>query len=109
MQTDNIAAIIKKAERLSELLENHEITLKYKQSLEVMKSDRKAQELLAKLVLLGREINGTGESTMSPSERAHLTAEFEANPLVREHILNEKEYLKLVTNVQERIKNPQGA
>ena len=102
--------IIEKATLLSKMINEHEITVKYNESLEKMKTDKKAQELLTKLVMLGRDINEKILNNESPvfeaqAERELLMKELEANPIVKEHILLEKEYISMITQIQEVIKN----
>jgi len=49
--------IIEKAKDLAKMIENHEITLRYRESLEKMKHDAVAQRLLAELIRIGEELN----------------------------------------------------
>lgn len=103
--------IIEKAKELARMIENNEITVKYRESLEKMKSDAVAQRLLAELIRIGGEIqalSGTdAESSTGRAELEILKDEFENNKTVKDHILVQKEYLDLIKMVQERIKNPE--
>jgi cell fate (sporulation/competence/biofilm development) regulator YlbF (YheA/YmcA/DUF963 family) len=103
--------IIEKARELSRLIENHEITIRYRDSLDKMKNDAVAQRLLADLIRIGGEINAliekNAESSTGRAELEILKAEFEENKTVKDHILAQKEYLNLIKMVQERIKNPE--
>lgn len=108
---ENYDDIIAKAKELSELINNHEITKRYRESLEKMKDDAVAQKLLSELVLIGRNINeslSSGGSSEMPgtAEMELLKQEFEKNETVKNHILAQREYLNLINRVQEKIKNP---
>jgi len=101
--------IISKAKELSYLIENHEITKKYRETITKMSNDIAAQKLLADLVMLGRDINEQllkGELQTKQAELEILKKEFEQNEIVKEHLLCQKEYLLLIKSVQDRIKNP---
>ncbi len=106
---DNYEPIIQKARELSVLIENHQITLNYRESLEKMKNDLTSQKLFAELVRIGGELSSQGEENNSAAGRAELEllkSEFEKNDTVKNHILVQKEYLMLIQKVQEKIKNP---
>jgi len=103
--------IIEKARELARMIENHEITVRYRESLEKMKNDAVAQRLLSELIRIGGEIqnqSGTdAESSTGKAELEILKDEFEKNKTVKDHILIQKEYLDLIKMVQDRIKNPE--
>ncbi len=103
--------IIEKARDLARMIENHEITVKYRDSLEKMKRDVAAQRLLAELIRIGGEINnleGTeAEISTGKAELEILKDEFDKNATVKDHILAQREYLDFIKIVQERIKNPE--
>lgn len=103
--------IVEKARELARMIENHEITLRYRESVEKMKHDAVAQRLLAELVRIGGELNkisGTdAEMTTGKAELEMLKNEFDNNQIVKDHILSQKEYLDLIKMVQDRIKNPE--
>ena len=108
---ENYDEIIAKAVELSELINNHEVTLKYRESLEKMQRDPVAQKLLSDLILLGQDINeslssGKASDRHGAAEIDLLKQEFEKNETVREHILAQREYLNLINSVQDKIKNP---
>ena len=108
---NDISKIIEKASLLSKMIEEHEITIKYTASLEKMKSDKKAQELLAKLVIMGRDLNEKMLNNENPvfeaqAEKELIMKELEENPIVKEHVLIEKEYILMISQIQEQIKNP---
>ena len=105
--------IITKARELSSLLKAHPITKRYEESLEKMKQDHKAQDLLARLVMAGRDLSeqarqGGGASLEHSSENALLEEEFQNNELVKEHILIQKEYLEMVAQMQDHMRNPRN-
>jgi cell fate (sporulation/competence/biofilm development) regulator YlbF (YheA/YmcA/DUF963 family) len=103
--------IVEKAKELASMIENHEITVRYRESVEKMKNDATAQKLLAELVRLGGELNSMDENNTSAStartELALMKDEFENNKTVKDHILAQKEYLDLIKTVQDKIKNPE--
>jgi len=107
---ENYNFIIEKARELARMIENHEITVKYRESVEKMKNDAVAQRLLAELIRIGGEINAINETNAESStvraELEILKDEFENNTTVKDHILAQKEYLNLVKMIQEKIKNP---
>lgn len=103
--------IIEKAKELSRMIENHEITVRYRESLEKMKNDVAAQRILSELIRIGKELN---DQTVTDSElstgRAELEIlknEFDNNETVKNHILIQKDYLELIKKVQDKIKNPE--
>ncbi len=107
---DNYSEIIGKARELAKLIEDSDITRRYRESLEKMKGDVSAQKLLARLVRLGEEITTSGEAEegafTGPAEREIIGRELENNELVKSHIMIQKEYLDLINKVQYKIKNP---
>jgi cell fate (sporulation/competence/biofilm development) regulator YlbF (YheA/YmcA/DUF963 family) len=108
---DDIQSIIDKAKMLSSSIRNHAVTLRYNECRNRMGNDRSAQELYANLVALGKELNETISSggTAEPQRTAEyelLQRKLEQNPLVKEYIQSQKEYLELLKKVIEKIKNP---
>ena len=104
--------IIEKATLLSQMIKENEITIKYTESLEKMKSDKKAQDLLSRLVMLGRDINEKMLNNENPlfeaqAEKEIIMKQLEENPIVKEHIIIEKEYISMISQIQEKIKNPE--
>ena len=110
MSEKKFEKIINKAKELSSLIERHDITVKYRMSLEKMKKDASAQRIFAELVRIGGELNNQSRTNSDPStgraELEILKDEFEKNTIVRDHILIQKEYLDLIKKVQDRIRNP---
>ena len=102
--------IIGKAKELASMISNHDISLRYRESLEKMKQDAAAQKLLMELIRIGGELNnsasGDAEPVMGRAEAEILKNEFYNNRLVKDHILIQKEYVDLIKAVQDRIKNP---
>ncbi|OHD63009.1 MAG: hypothetical protein A2176_09280 [Spirochaetes bacterium RBG_13_51_14] len=108
---DEINAIIEKAKELSSLIRNHDTAQQYRDCRELMRNDRKAQELYAKLVELGKELNAVADAggtfeTQPSSEHDLLQRELDRNPLVKDYIRCQKEYLELLKKVIDKIKNP---
>ena len=108
---DSVQLIIEKTRELSRSIKSLEITRSYNDMQLKMKSDRTAQELYAKLVMMGKEINsrlagGSIEENDRSYEYGLLQRELEQNPLVKEYIRTQREYLDLIKRVIARIKNP---
>lgn len=108
---NNIDIIIEKARELSQMMEKSDIALEYYESINKMQQDGKAQQLLSKLIMLGRELNeaiGSGDEgrVTAGAEAELLREEIEKNDLVKNYILAQKNYVNLIKLVQERIKNP---
>ena len=102
--------IIEKAKELASMIKNHEISLRYRDSLAKMKQDATSQKLLMELIRIGGELNNSVDSNSEPimgrAESEILKNEFEYNKLVKDHILIQREYVNLIKTVQDRIKNP---
>lgn len=108
---DDIAIIIEKARELSASIRGHELTRRYNECLARMNKDRTAQELYMKLISMGKELNdimAAGGIVQRPqtSEYELMQKDLENNPLVREYIQAQSEYLDLLKKVTEKIKNP---
>ena len=109
--SENHYEIIQKASELSELIKSHDISRQYDESLAKLSKDRAAQNLLEKLVLVGKKLNekaSKGENqTLGPSaESTLLNEQLEKNELVKSHILIQKQYLNMIHLTMEKIKNP---
>ena len=104
------AHIIEKTMELASMIKDHEISLRYRDSLEKMKQDAISQKLLMELVRIGGELNNSADDNSEPivgrAESEILMNEFYNNKLVKDHILVQKEYVNLIKTVQDRIKNP---
>jgi len=102
--------IIEKAKELASMIKNHEISLRYSDSLARMKQDAVAQKLLMELIRIGGELNNSTDADTEPvmgrAESEILKNELYNNKLVKDHILIQKEYVNLIKTVQDRIKNP---
>lgn len=101
--------IIQKARELAAMIENHDVTVRYRESLDRMKNDPAAQKLLSELIRIGGEISSQGDTTQGGTGKGELEllkSEFEQNDTVKNHILAQREYLSLIQRVQEKIKNP---
>lgn len=108
---ENYSDITGKARELSRMIDNHEITVMYRESLEKIGRDINAQRLLADLVRIGREINENSshdadERSYGRGELEILQMELDANSIVKEHLVAQRRYLDMIRLVQERIKNP---
>ena len=108
---ENFDIIIDKARELSQMIEDSEIANDYYESIKMMQKDAKAQQLLSKLILLGKELNeaiNSGEKDSLPggAEAELLRNEIGENDLVKNYILAQKNYITIIKLVQERIKKP---
>ncbi len=107
---DDIRAIIERAQELSALIRAHETTRRYESCRARMNNDRKAQDLYARLVAMGRDVNaalsGGGDAARRSTETELLQKELERNPLVIEFISSQKGYLELLKMVIDRIREP---
>lgn len=103
--------IIEKAQKLAQLLKAHPVTIRYEESLEVMKGDRDAQSVLEKIVMLGRDLNeklqGDNSGGPGPAEQMLLKEELDKHPEVQEHIIAQKDYLAMIQKVQDLIRDPE--
>ncbi len=107
----NFDVIIDKARELSKCIEESEIAVDYYNNIQLMQKDVNAQQLLSRLVLLGKELNeainsGDEDSFPGGAEAELLREEIRENDLVKNFILAQKNYLNLIQMVQDRIKNP---
>jgi len=108
---DDYSVIIQKAKELSELINSHEITVKYRESLAKLQNDVQSQRLLAELVQLGREVSESMNSPEAdrpygPAEIEMLKKELDANQFLKDHLVIQRQYLDLISQVQKRIKDP---
>jgi len=108
---DEIDTIIKKAGELSAIISEHGITRRYTESLELLKHDRRSMELLDTLISLGRDLSekisrNEPASAGNTAENDLLKRELDSNILIKNYLLAQKEYLNLLGQVIEKIKNP---
>lgn len=108
---DDYSEIIQKAKELSDLINSHEITIKYKESLEKLQHDVQSQRLLGELVRIGKEVNESmnspeADKTYGAAELDMLKKELDANQFLKDHLVIQRQYLDLISQVQKRIKNP---
>lgn len=108
---EDYSEIIQKAKELSDLINSHEVTVKYRESLERLHADAQSQRLLAELVRLGREVNESmnspeSDKTYGAAELDMLKKELDANRFLKDHLVIQRQYLDLIAQVQKRIKNP---
>lgn len=109
--TDSIQPIIRKARELASTIREHGIAIRYHETLSRIGNDRAAQQLYARLIAIGKEINdrlsaGGPIERQESSEYEMMQKELEQNPLVKEYIQTQREYLDLLNKVIEKIKNP---
>jgi cell fate (sporulation/competence/biofilm development) regulator YlbF (YheA/YmcA/DUF963 family) len=110
---DNVQTIIEKAKMLSSSIRNLAVTRRYNECRNKMNNDRNAQALYTNLVALGKELNETISSggtveQQRTTEYELMQRELELNPLVKDFIQSQKEYLELLKKVIEKIKGPKS-
>lgn len=99
------------ARDLSGLIQDHPVTHRYREALLLIKDDAGSLELLTRLIGLGKELDrkareGKDVAADSSPENEYLRRELAGNDLVKTFIASQKEYLNLVREVIDRIKNP---
>ncbi len=84
------------------------INVRYRESLKRIASDMQSRELLEKLIVMGRDISdgSFASGDMAKSEYRQLQEALNADPLVKKHLLVQREYLNLLQSVMDRIRNP---
>ena len=109
---NNIEHILEKARELADLVKQHSITKRYEENLLMMRDDEKSQQLLSKLITMGRELNekasrGEEMSLDNSDENRILREELEGNDLVKSFIRSQREYLEFTQKIINRIQNPE--
>ena len=89
---EDYSEIIQKARQLSDMINSHEVTVRYRESLEKIRADSQAQNLLAQLIQLGGELSRSmdspeTENSMGSAELELLNRQMEENPIVKEHLV----------------------
>ena len=111
MMENEIEKILKAAQELGTMLQNHDMTRRYHHDLSLMEKDMPSQRLLQRLVSMGDELNRKAinkeeikaDETM---ENKMLEKELESNALVKSFIRAQKDYLALIHALTDRIHNP---
>jgi len=101
--------IIKEAQELSESINNSDIFKEYQERSREIANDVEAQNLLQKLYQVGQELSGveTDDSILkSASEKDMVTKELDNNQKVKDFLLAQKQYINLMQQVVENIRNP---
>jgi cell fate (sporulation/competence/biofilm development) regulator YlbF (YheA/YmcA/DUF963 family) len=109
---NNIEHILEKARELAALVKQHSITKRYEENLLMMRDDEKSQQLLSKLITMGRELHekaSRGEEVALDNSAEHriLREELEGNELVKSFIRSQREYLEFTQKIISRIQNPE--
>jgi cell fate (sporulation/competence/biofilm development) regulator YlbF (YheA/YmcA/DUF963 family) len=109
---NNIEHILEKARELAALVKQHSITKRYEENLLMMRDDEKSQQLLSKLITMGRELNekasrGEDMALDNSAENRILREELEGNELVKSFIRSQREYLEFTQKIISRIQNPE--
>jgi cell fate (sporulation/competence/biofilm development) regulator YlbF (YheA/YmcA/DUF963 family) len=108
-----VTAIINKAKELSQLITEHPITKEYQTLHDKVQNDRIAQEILSRLIALGRELSEQGQQgkpvqTEQNAENKLLQIELEKNSLVKEFLQSQKTYLQFIQQIQAKIQHPES-
>lgn len=109
---NNIEHILEKAKDLARLVNKHRITKRYEEDLLLMRNDERSQQLLSKLVEMGKELNekvsrGEEIAVEDSVENRILQEELESNNLVKSFIRSQREYLEFTQKIISRIRNPE--
>lgn len=109
---NNLEHILEKAKELAKLVQKHRITRRYEEDLLMMRNDERSQQLLSKLVEMGRELNekvsrGEEIAVEDSVENRILQEELESNSLVKSFIRSQREYLEFTQKIISRIRNPE--
>jgi cell fate (sporulation/competence/biofilm development) regulator YlbF (YheA/YmcA/DUF963 family) len=109
---NNIEHILEKAKDLARLVKKHRITKRYEEDLLLMRNDERSQQLLSKLVEMGKELNekvsrGEEIAVEDSVENRILQEELESNNLVKSFIRSQREYLEFTQKIISRIRNPE--
>lgn len=104
-------AIQEKARELRDMMSNHPLTLEFRESMEIIANDRKAQELLDDMISAGALIQqslqqGRRDAMEETEEQRQLKERFDAHPEVKRHLEVQKAYLNMLHMVMHRIMNP---
>lgn len=107
----DLEQVIVKAIELSHLIQKHPATVRFEEARELMQKDVKSQQLLDRLISLGKILNEkaiAGEEAFieENEEMMELKIQLEKNSLVKSFISSQKEYLGLIHTLIEKINNP---
>ncbi len=111
MSNNDINIIIDKVQELTELISDHEITKKYKETLNNLNKDSDALNIHSRLIELGKKLNERGHkgepvNAEISAENSLLKEQLENNPKLTKFLQAQKVYLNLVKFIHEKIKNP---
>ena len=105
--SSTIDDIATKAIELSRLIQSCPITQRFNESLNSLAGDKNAQRILDELYVYGRNVSlGSSADMLKSAEYQQLKNELDKSPLVKKHLLNQREYLNLLQGIMDRIKNP---
>jgi len=99
------------AAELSDLIRYNKITIDYNENLKKMNDDNKSQELLSRLISIGKELNEKsirGETVQAKESIKNelVKKDLEKNDLVKSFIKSQKLYFDLIQKVIEKVNNP---
>ncbi|MBN1501345.1 MAG: YlbF family regulator [Spirochaetes bacterium] len=107
METEDIMLI---ASELGELIKENDTVKEFFRLQGLFENDRKSQELLTTLIQVGAELSEKGArgeeiKLEEKAEYRFLEEEMEKNELVKEFILAQKNYFRLLKDIQEAMRN----
>lgn len=101
-------AILVQARELSRLIRESHIFQNYQDVARRAGSDKEASRIIELLVDAGSRLNSGETATLGTSVESRILKEgMEKNTVVQEFILAQKDYLNLLGEVVELVKNPQ--
>ncbi len=101
--------IMEKANELGDLIRENEDVKEFYRLQGLFENDKTSQELLTTLIQIGAELsekgnNGEEVSLEEKAEYKLLEDEMEKNPLVKDYILAQKNYFKILQEIQDAIR-----
>jgi len=105
--------ILKKANELGHLLNQHEIVLRFRSLAEKLESDEAAKEVLNELMectqnFQEKEAKGETIEVEEKKQLSELQEKAKENSVVSEFLATQVYYVNLLTQINEAIANPKG-
>jgi len=106
---NNTELILLEAEELAKSIKEHPLAISYNKSTEKLNGDFSSQKLLSRLIMAGKDLNENANSKEKKSfgaEHQLIREELDQNLFLKSHLQIQKEYLNLINQIMEKIKNP---
>jgi cell fate (sporulation/competence/biofilm development) regulator YlbF (YheA/YmcA/DUF963 family) len=105
---DSFIEIVNKAEELAKCIKTHDITMRYNELSQKIRSDTEAQTVYEHLVKLGKDIadakeNGKELDESFIDENESLKNELQKHTIVREFVDAQKDYFEMMSFVHRAI------